>query len=140
MFQLRSLKLELRTQTSMFDVPPPPPSPRQPPTVFSFFFRFFSHAKFRTSTGDSRSLTLFAPGCDLQGRKTNFTNPKTLVDAATDRDARYFRPAQMLRTFEKKTKNEKKRKKKQWKNEKINIFKKLTYLGRSQPCHARSCN
>ena len=29
-------------------------------------------------------------GCDLQGRKINFTNSKTLVDVATDRDARYL--------------------------------------------------
>ena len=39
--------------------------------------------------------TLFALDCDLQGRKINFTNSRTLVGVATDRGARYLRPARM---------------------------------------------
>ena len=31
--------------------------------------------------------------CDLQGRKIDITNSKTLVDVATERDARHLRPA-----------------------------------------------
>ena len=58
--------------------------------------------------------------CDLQGRKSNFTNSKTLVgwlvDVATDRPARYLRPARMS-INSKKTKNDETQEKKSKKKE-----------------------
>ena len=88
-FQLRSSKLELRTQTSKFDVPPPL---RQPPTVFLFLFfsfrffcfllfffsLFFFHAKIRSQTskfqlGISKlNFEVWVPSSNFEVRSSNF--------------------------------------------------------------------
>ena len=72
-FQLRISKFELRTQTSMFNVPPPP---RQPPTVFSMFFLvffFFFHAKLRSQTSKFQVRT-FEVGILKSGFKVQTSN------------------------------------------------------------------
>ena len=49
----------------------------------------FNRGGGRQFTKDGRSCEITID-CDLQGRNINFTNAKTVVDVATDRDTRYL--------------------------------------------------